>query len=92
MVSLGGDFEGDDFAGFAGGNDFEGTAADFAIGREPLMGDTGVDDHFAILSAIRALDVGKLFHAAIYARKAEVQMVFEQIRAGWKGLRQTISG
>jgi hypothetical protein len=37
------DFQAEDFAGFAFGDDFEGTATDFAVGGEALRGDAGVN-------------------------------------------------
>jgi predicted phosphatase len=37
-----------------------------AIGIEALVIIAGVNDHFTILAAIRAFDVCKFFHGAIY--------------------------
>jgi len=37
------DFQAENFAGFAFGDDFEGTAADFAVGGEALRGDASVN-------------------------------------------------
>ncbi len=58
----------DYFASFALGLDLEGTATNFTIRREPLPAETGVNDDLKRLAAERALDVHKLFHAAIYLR------------------------
>jgi hypothetical protein len=41
--SAGKNFQAEDFAGFAFGEDLEGTAADFAVGGEALRGDAGVN-------------------------------------------------
>jgi hypothetical protein len=52
------------FPSFAFGGHFERPAANFAIRRKSLPGETRVNHHFAVLAAIRALNVGKFFHAA----------------------------
>jgi hypothetical protein len=41
--SAGKNFQAEDFAGFAFGDDLEGTATDFAVGGEALGGDAGVN-------------------------------------------------
>ena len=52
-----------DLAALAFHHHFKRPAADLAIHREPLAAGAGVDDHLARLTAERALDVRKFFHA-----------------------------
>ncbi len=73
-VSLRRCFHAHNFAGFAFGGDLERTAANFAIGCEPLAGQARVNHHFAVLAAVRTLDVCEFFHAAIYPPPAKVQI------------------
>jgi hypothetical protein len=56
------DGKADDLSRFAFSEDFEWSAADLAIGREPLAGDTGVEDQFESLPAERALNGSRAFH------------------------------
>jgi len=49
-------FEAQNFAGFAFGEDFEGAAADFAIGSELLLRNRSIHDQIEALSAERTLD------------------------------------
>jgi len=55
-------FEAQDFAGFAFGEDIEGAAADFAVGGEALLGERGVHDEIEFLAAEGALDWCGDFH------------------------------
>ena len=61
--------EAQDFAGIAFGGDFEGAAADFAICREALRGDAGIDGQLKGLAAERALDGFGDFHRPIIAQE-----------------------
>jgi len=51
------------FARLAFRDDLERAAADFAIRREPLAGDTRIHEHFKRLAAKRTSDVFGNFHA-----------------------------
>ena len=55
-------FEVQDFTPLAFGMDFDRTAADFAIRREPLVRHARVNDHLGGLAAERTLDGLKNFH------------------------------
>jgi len=55
-------FEAQNFTRLALSEDFKGAAADFAIGREPLHRDGGINDKIKFLSAKRALDGFGNFH------------------------------
>ena len=55
----------DNFSRFAFRRDLKWPAANFAIGRESLPGEAGVNDHLKRLAAERALDVGEFFHAGM---------------------------
>ena len=44
--------------------DVEGSAADFAVGDESLVGNGGVDSQLVRLAAEQALDGGRDFHEA----------------------------
>jgi hypothetical protein len=57
--------EAQNFAIFAFDRDLERPATDFAIGREPLVGDAHIDGHIERLAAVRTLDGGELFHEGI---------------------------
>jgi hypothetical protein len=59
------DFERQDFPGFAFGGDFEGPAADFAIGRKPLGSQAGVDNEVEPLPAKRTLNGLRNFHPGL---------------------------
>lgn len=52
----------DDFARFTLGKDLERPAADFAVGREPLLGDAGVHQQFHRLAAVGTLDALGFLH------------------------------
>ena len=55
----------DDLTRLALSSNFERTAANFAIRREFLAAQAGVNDHFTVLTAIGTLDIDEFFHAAI---------------------------
>ena len=63
----------DDFARFAFGDDFKRAAADFAIGREPLAGDAGVNGQLERLAAEWTRNGFVDDHVKIYPRQDEVQ-------------------
>lgn len=75
------DFQAQDFARFAFGEDIEGAAADFAISGEALLGERRIHEEVEFLPTERALDWFRDFH------KQPKENVFEFEReANWFNL------
>jgi hypothetical protein len=85
LPSIGPDIQAQNLARLAIHDDFDGAAADFAIGGEPLRGLGGVDDDLELLATIRALDGCRLLHPGLLHPETEGNEEFLAGPAGGPG-------